>query len=119
MVRTGAIKFSSPIETPATAMPRVNQVPRRGASLAPLPFPSQRKRRGKMASRARTGNTLGAPRMLPIALDRVASQTPSKIASPQMGLTICLYHAGQMFILSANNDTFRVIVLPLSDCGGS
>ena len=39
-----------------------------------------------MPSRAKAYKTLGAPKMLPMALDRVAPQTPNKIASPHRAM---------------------------------
>ena len=83
---TGAITLRSPSHTATSARPRVSQVPLRGASSSPLPVPSQSSHDGRMPSRAMACNTRGAPRIEPTALDNVAPQMPSKMASPQKAI---------------------------------
>ena len=90
MVSTGAIIFKSPMQTVAIATPKVTAVPIRGSSLGLLPLPRKDNQRGKTLSLARACKTLGAPKILPMALERVAPQTPNKIAGPQKAISFII-----------------------------
>ena len=87
MVSTGAMIFRFPNQTAKSAIISVSTVPRRGVSSSPSPRPSQRSQRGNTPSRASACRTLGAPRILPTALESVAPQTPMRIASPQYAIS--------------------------------
>ena len=88
MVSTGAIRFRSPNQTAASAMPSVSAVPRRGVSSSPEPVPSHASRFGSAPSRASAWSTRGAPSTEPSALESVAPQTPSMIESPQTAMRV-------------------------------
>ena len=68
--------FMSPSQIPARAMARVTRMPARGSLFGPLPLASTR---GTTPSRARACNVRGAPRIEPMALDRVARHKPSAL----------------------------------------
>ena len=86
ILNTGAIKFKSPIKTAAIATAKVTKVPILGSSLSPLPCPKNRIQGGKIPSLAKAWRMRGAPNILPIALLRVAPQTPKEIAGPQTAI---------------------------------
>ena len=75
--------FRFPNQTATRARASVAIVPALGVSSGPLPVPNHRNERGSIPSMARAWRTLGAPMMLPTALERVAPQTPRRMASPQ------------------------------------
>ena len=83
MVRIGAMRFKSAIQTVMSTTPSVKMVPTLGLSSSPVPLPVHFKKGGRILSFANACKTLGAPNILPIALDKVAPQTPMRILSPQ------------------------------------
>ena len=101
MVSIGAIIFRSPRSTAVIVKISVKIVPIRGRFSLPLPFPSRAMERGKTPSRARACNTRGAAIVLPRALDRVAPQTPIRMASPQNAILRMIMGSSTRLIASA------------------